>query len=83
MTSRWGHPFAAQHLGTVLASPAGEPANRQRLPPMAGRLRTSPMTRWLGAGFGACECEAYGGDGHGKEHRDAQVADNVAQHGGR
>ncbi len=29
------------------------------------------MTRWLDAEFGACEGEACGGDGHGKEHRDA------------
>lgn len=35
------------------------------------------MTRWLGAGFGACEGEAYGGDGHGEECRDAQVAGDV------
>lgn len=50
------------------------PANRQRL---------SPMARWLGAGFGVCESQAYGGDGGGEEHRDAQVAGDVAQHGGR
>ena len=80
MTSRKGHPFATRQLGaflscrqmgTVLAGPAGEPANRQRLPPMASHLSLSPMTRWVGAGFGACEGEAYGGDGHGKECRDA------------
>ena len=41
------------------------------------------MTRWLGVGFGACEGEACGGDGHGEECRDAQVAGDVAQHGGR
>lgn len=71
MTSRKGHPFATRQLGTflfcrqletALAGPAGEPANRQRL---------SPMTQWLGVGFGVCEGEAYGGDGHGKECRDA------------
>lgn len=39
------------------------------------------MTRWLGAGFGACEGQAYGGDGDGEEHRDAQVAGDVPQHG--
>ena len=92
MTSRKGHSFATQQLGTflfcrqlgtVLAGAAGEPANRQRLSPMTSRLRTSPMTRWLGAGFGACEGEAHGGNGHGKECRDAQIAGDVAQHGGR
>ena len=41
------------------------------------------MTRWLGARFGACEGQAYGGNGGGEEHGDAQVADDVAQHGRR
>ena len=82
MTSCWGHPYATRQLGTllsyrqlgtVLGNPAGKPAVRQRLSPMTtlGRLSLSPMSRWLGAGFGARECEAYGGDGHGKECRDA------------
>lgn len=82
MTSRWGHSFATRHLGTflsyrqlgtVLASPAGEPADRQRLSPMTtlGRLSLSPMSRWLGVGFVVREGQAYGSDGHGKEHRDA------------
>ena len=91
MTSRWGHSFATRHLGaflscrqlgTVLANPAGKPANRQRLPPMAshlslspmntfGHLSLSPMSRWLGVGFVVREGQAYGGDGHGKERRDA------------
>ena len=71
MTSCWGHSFATRQLGTVLAGPAGEPANRQRLSPMASLLSLSPMTSWLGAGFGACEGEAHGGNGHGKERRDA------------
>lgn len=80
MTSRQGRSFATRRsgtflicrqLGAILASPAGEPMNRQRLSPMTSCLRTSPMTRWLGAGFGACEGEAYGGDCHGKECRDA------------
>ena len=39
------------------------------------------MTRWLGAGFSACEGQACGGNGHGKECRYAQVAGDVAQHG--
>lgn len=76
MTSRKGHPFATRQLGTflscrqmgtVLAGPAGEPANRQRLPPMTRRSFKTvpndhswsfksvpnkyPMTRWLGVGF--------------------------------
>lgn len=41
------------------------------------------MTRWLGVGFGASEGQACDGDGGGKEHRDAQVAGDVAQHGRR
>ena len=41
------------------------------------------MTRWLGAGFGACEGQTYGGNGGGEEHRDAQIAGDVAQHGRR
>ena len=80
MTSRKGHSFdtrqlgtflICRQLGTVLGNPAGKPMNRQRLSPMTSCLRTSPMTRWLGAGFGARECEAYGGNGRGKECRDA------------
>ena len=82
MTSCWGHSFATRQLGTfpfcrqlgtVLSKPAGKPAVRQRLSPMTSRLSLSPMstmTRWLGAGFGACEGEAYGGDGCGEEHGD-------------
>lgn len=61
-----------RHIGTVLANPAGEPANRQRLSPMTSRLRTSPSDGLrLGMGFGAREGQAYGGDGGGEEHRDA------------
>lgn len=57
MSSRKGHSFATRqlgtfllcrHLGTVLASPAGEPANRQRLSPMTSHLSLSPMTTLAG-----------------------------------
>ena len=71
MTSRKGHSFATRQLGTVLANPAGKPAVRQRLSPMASHLSLSPMSRWLGVGFVVREGQAYGGDGSGEERGDA------------
>ncbi len=85
-TRQLGTLLSCRQMGTVLATPlanpAGKTADRQRLPPMAshlslspmntfGHLSLSPMSRWLGVGLGVGEGEAYGGDGHGKECRDA------------
>lgn len=47
-TWQLGTFLSCRQLGTVLASPAGEPANRQRLSPMTSHLRLSPMTTLAG-----------------------------------
>lgn len=47
-TRHLGAFLLCRHLGTVLASPAGEPANRQRLSPMTSHLSLSPMTTLAG-----------------------------------
>ena len=56
-------PMSAGRKG---ASPSADILG-QSLPALpANRQRLSPMARWLGAGFGVCESQAYGGDGSGK-----------------